>query len=254
MGRGDRAVRPRGRAADAFGTDRRRPAGVRRACHSGSAGADAAARLAGLPLDARTRPVPAARPDISAVPDRPAGDRGAAVLCHYRRHAGAPVLGPGARCPLRPRGQRPAFLLCQCFVTLSAVVPCRDRPRSAPLVTGLCRSSGNAGKLAMAKGLLRAVGALGPVCLLLDAMRGSLIRTALRLGHEVIGQATPPCSRCRRRASPEGGAGSTARASMPMRLRRCPPRSMPSPAMVADRPGCAMPCAAHASSRASSSG
>jgi hypothetical protein len=85
---------------------------------------------------------------------------------------------------------RPAFLLCQCFVTLSAVVPCRDRPRSVPLVTGLCRSSGNAGKLALAKGLLRAVGALGPVCLLLDAwyMRGSLIRTALRLGHEVIGQ------------------------------------------------------------------
>ena len=79
---------------------------------------------------------------------------------------------------------------CQCFVTLSAVVPCRDRPRSVPLVTGLCRSSGNAGKLAIAKGLLRAVGALGPVCLLLDAlyMRGSLIRTALRLGHEVIGQ------------------------------------------------------------------
>jgi DDE superfamily endonuclease len=85
---------------------------------------------------------------------------------------------------------RPAFLLSQCFVTLSAVVPCRDRPRSVPLVTGLCRSSGNAGKLAIAKGLLRAVGALGPVCLLLDAwyMRGSLIRTALRLGHEVIGQ------------------------------------------------------------------
>src|SRR4051794_30039879 len=85
---------------------------------------------------------------------------------------------------------RPTFLRCQCFVTLSAVVPCRDRPRSVPLVTGLCRSSGNAGKIAIAKGLLRAVGALGPVCLLLDAwsMRGSLIRTALRLGHEVIGQ------------------------------------------------------------------
>jgi hypothetical protein len=29
------------------------------------------------------------------------------------------------------------------------VVPCRDRPRSVPLVTGLCRSSGNAGKIAM---------------------------------------------------------------------------------------------------------
>ena len=27
---------------------------------------------------------------------------------------------------------RPAFLRCQCFVTLSAVVPCRDRPRSVP--------------------------------------------------------------------------------------------------------------------------
>jgi hypothetical protein len=38
-------------------------------------------------------------------------------------------------------------------------VPCRDRPRSVPLVTSLCRSSGNAGKLAIAKGLLRAVGA-----------------------------------------------------------------------------------------------
>src|SRR3954462_3157636 len=53
---------------------------------------------------------------------------------------------------------RPTFLLCQCFVTL--VVPCRDRPRSVPLVTGLCRSSGNAGRIAMA--MLRAVGALVP--------------------------------------------------------------------------------------------
>src|SRR3954454_16492133 len=88
------------------------------------------------------------------------------------------------------KANRPAFLLCQCFVTLSAVVPCRDRPRSVPLVTGLCRSAGNAGKIAMAKGLLRAVRDLGPVCLLLDAwyMRGSLIRAALRLGHDVIGQ------------------------------------------------------------------
>jgi hypothetical protein len=68
-------------------------------------------------------------------------------------------------------------------------------PRSVPLVTGLCRSSGNAGKIAIAKGLLRAVGALGPVCLLLDAwyMRGSLIRTALHLGHEVIGQIRRDC-------------------------------------------------------------
>src|SRR3954471_3988041 len=112
----------------------------------------------------------------------------------------------------RPCGQRPAFLLCQGFVTLSAVVPCRDRPRSVPLVTGLCRSSGNAGKIAMAKGLLRAAGALGPLCLLLDAWyrRGSLIRTALRLGHEVIGQirrdtalfALPPPRQPGRRGRP----------------------------------------------------
>ena len=60
---------------------------------------------------------------------------------------------------------RPTFLLSQCFVTLSAVVACRER--SVPLVTGLCRSSGNAGKIALAKGLLRAVS--DPVCLLLDA-------------------------------------------------------------------------------------
>jgi hypothetical protein len=64
----------------------------------------------------------------------------------------------------------------------------------------------------MAKGLLRAVSALGRVCLLLDAwyMRGSLIRTALRLGHEVIGQvrrdtalfALPPPRQPRRRGRP----------------------------------------------------
>src|SRR3954452_12358594 len=79
-----------------------------------------------------------------------------------------------------------------------------------------------------------------PSCLLLDAwyMRGSLIRTALRLGHEVIGQAIPPCSRCHHRASPEGAAGSMARALMPMWLQHCPPRSTPSPAMA----GPAAPC------------
>src|SRR4051812_29912218 len=99
--------------------------------------------------------------------------------------------------------------------------------------------------------MLRAVGALGPVSLLLDAMRGSLIHTALRLGHEVIGQAIPPCSRCPRRASPEGVAvrGSMVGALMPTWLQHCPPRSTPSPAMA-----CAMPCAARASSGASLSG
>jgi DDE superfamily endonuclease len=102
------------------------------------------------------------------------------------------VEAPGAAVRFDHAGKtnRPKFLLCQSFVTLSAVVPCWDRPRSVPLVTGLCRSRGNAGKLALAKGLLRAVDDLGPVCLLLDAwsMRGPLIRAALRLGHDVIGQ------------------------------------------------------------------
>src|SRR3954470_3375587 len=40
---------------------------------------------------------------------------------------------------------RPTFLLCQAFVTLCAVVPCRDRPRSVPILTGLCRGVGHAG-------------------------------------------------------------------------------------------------------------
>jgi len=80
MGRRDRAVQPGGRAAHAFGTDRRRRAGVGRPCHAGAPGPDAAAWLAGLPLDARTRPVPAARPDRGTVPDRPTWDRGAALL------------------------------------------------------------------------------------------------------------------------------------------------------------------------------
>jgi hypothetical protein len=86
---------------------------------------------------------------------------------------------------------RPAFLLCQSFVTLGTVVACRDRPRCMPVVTGLCRGSGNAGKIALAKTLLRVVGdRLGPLCLLLDAwyMRAALIRMALQRGHDVVGQ------------------------------------------------------------------
>jgi len=86
---------------------------------------------------------------------------------------------------------RPALLRCQAFVTLGTVVPCRDRPRCVPIVTGLCRGAGHAGKIALAKALLRAVGdRLGPLCLLLDAwyMRASLIRAALRRGHAVVGQ------------------------------------------------------------------
>ena len=132
-----------------------------------------------------------------------------AALCGIvRREVGAPRCGAviddtqAPRCSAKAPGaavrfdharktNRPTFLLCQAFVTLSAVVPCRDRPRAVPIVTGLCRGVGHAGKIALAKGLLRAVGdRLGPLCLLLDAwyMRGSLIQAALRRGHAVLGQ------------------------------------------------------------------
>src|SRR6187402_3918816 len=66
-----------------------------------------------------------------------------------RSSAQAP--GVAVRFDHAAKTNRPTFLLCQCFVTLSAVVPCQDRSRSVPLVTGLCRGSGNAGKIAMAK-------------------------------------------------------------------------------------------------------
>ena len=100
---------------------------------------------------------------------------------------------PGAAVRVDParKPNRPAFRLCQAFVTLAAVVPCRDRPRCAPIVTGLRRGPGHAGTIALAKALLRAGGdRLGPLCLLLDAwsMRGGLIRAALRRGHAVVGQ------------------------------------------------------------------
>jgi hypothetical protein len=99
--------------------------------------------------------------------------------------------GAAVRFDHAKKPNRPAFLLCQAFVTLAAVVPCRDRPRCVPIVTGLCRGPGHAGKIALAKTLVRAVGdRLGPLCLLLDAwyMRRSLIQAALRRGHAVIGQ------------------------------------------------------------------
>ncbi len=68
------------------------------------------------------------------------------------RAPGAAVRFDHARKP-----NRPAFLLCQAFVTLGTIIPCRDRPRCVPVVTGLCRGAGHAGKIALAKALLRAV-------------------------------------------------------------------------------------------------
>ena len=105
--------------------------------------------------------------------------------------ASAKAPGAAVRFDHAHKRNRPAFLLCQAFVTLGAVVACRDRPRCVPIVTGLCRGPGHAGKIALAKALLRAVGdRLGPLCLLLDAwyMRALLIQAALRRGHAVVGQ------------------------------------------------------------------
>jgi len=82
-------------------------------------------------------------------------------------------------------------------------------------------------------------------------MRGSLIRTALRLGHEVIGQIRRdtalfalPTPRERERAAVQG---CTATSSTRLPPPRCRPRSTASPAMADGRPGCATPCAARAS-------
>lgn len=65
---------------------------------------------------------------------------------------------------------RPAFLLCQVFVSLCAIEHWRDRSRSVLIVTGSCRGVGHGRNTALAKTLLRAAGDnLGPLCLLLDA-------------------------------------------------------------------------------------
>src|SRR6195952_859470 len=113
---------------------------------------------------------------------------------------GCSAKAPGAavRFDHAKKTPRTPFLLCQAFVTLCAVVPCRDRPRAVPILTGLCRGVGHAGKIALAKTLLRAVGdRLGPLCLLLDAwyMRAALIRMALQRGHDVVGQVRRDPSR-----------------------------------------------------------
>jgi DDE superfamily endonuclease len=113
--------------------------------------------------------------------------------------ASAKAPGAAVRFDHAHKTNRPAFLLCQSFVTLGTVVTCPDQPRCVPIITGVCRGTGNAGKIALAKTLLRAGGdCLGPLCLLLDAwyMRASLIRMALRRGHDVVGQVRRDTALC----------------------------------------------------------
>ncbi len=121
----------------------------------------------------------------------PVGRRFAVIDDTLAPRASAKAPGAAVRFDHAHKRNRPAFLRCQAFVTLGTIVACRDRPRCVPIVTGLCRGTGNTGKIALAKALLRAVGdRLGPLCLLLDAwyMRASLIHAALRRGHAVVGQ------------------------------------------------------------------
>src|SRR3954469_7201203 len=103
----------------------------------------------------------------------------------------APRCSARCRGPLRPRGQRSccARASSRCRPSCRAgIVRCRWSPACAAVRATPARSPWPRACCAR----------LEPSCLLLDAwyMRGSLIRTALRLGHEVIGQATPPCSPC----------------------------------------------------------
>src|SRR3954451_21610498 len=240
VGRRDRAVQPGGRAADACGVDRRRPAGI--GCHTGDPGADAAAGLAHWMLE-RFRLLGL----ISAlcrIVRREIGERRCFAIIDDtlapRSSAQAP--GVAVRFDHAAKTNRPMFLLCQCFVTL--VVPCRDR--SVPLVTGLCRSSGNAGKIAMA--MLRAVGALVPAARrLVQARLADPHRPAPRpRGHrpgDTALFALPPPREPARRGRLYGA-----------RLDAEAVAALPASAIAGyGGPGCAIPCAAHASSRASSS-
>src|SRR4051794_9062926 len=221
VGRRDRAVQPGGRAADACGVDRRRPAGI--GCHAGDPGADTAAELAHWMLE-RFRLLGL----ISAlcrIVRREIGERRCFALIDDTLAPRSSAQAPGVAVRFDPAANG----RCSCCASASSrswcragIARCRWSPACAEVRATPVRSP------------WPCCARSAPSCLLLDAWyrRGSLIRTALRLGHEVIGQATPPCSPCHLPVSPEGAAGSMARALMPRRSRRCPPRSTPSPAMA----------------------
>jgi hypothetical protein len=87
---------------------------------------------------------------------------------------------------------RADHLLCQCLVTLSAVLTGHGRERGVPLIASLVPEAGNPSRLRLAKVLLRAIGnRLGPLTLLADAwsLKRPLVLWAVQRGIVVIGQA-----------------------------------------------------------------
>src|SRR4051812_8255522 len=183
MGRGDRAVQPGGRATDGSGVDRRRRAGVGR--HAGDPGPDAAARLAHWMLERFRllglisalcrivrREIGAGRCfvviDDTLAPRCSAQAPGVAVRFDHAANARRSCCASASsRC--RP--------WCRAGIGRAR---CRWSPACAAVPATPARSPSPRDCYAQS----------APSCLLLDAwyMRGSLIRTALRLGHEVIGQ------------------------------------------------------------------
>ena len=174
--------------------------------------------------------------------------------------ASAKAPGAAVRFDHAHKRNRPAFLLCQAFVRWAPSWPVaigrlrahRHRPVPRP---------GHAGKIALAKALLRAVGdRLGPLCLLLDAwyMRASLIQAPCGAGTPSSARsgATRRCSACRRPTLRAGVAarGCMARGSTPLPRPSCRPRRTASPATAAGQPVCATPCAVRGSCAASSPG
>src|SRR4051794_40873700 len=122
MGGRDRAVHPATGTAHGRGTHRGRVAGRRWARHAGVPSPDASPGLAGVPLDARARSVPAAGLGCRAVRHRPAREPWGTVLRPHRRHARAPCIGQGA-------GSGRALRPCP-----------QAEPSRLPAVPGLCHA------------------------------------------------------------------------------------------------------------------
>src|SRR3954452_12577196 len=127
MGGRDRAVHPATGTAHGRGTHRGRVAGRRWARHAGVPGPDAAPGLAGVPLDARARSVPASGLGCRAVRHRPARGPWGTVFRHHRRHARAPCIGQGA-------GSGRALRPCP-----------QAEPSRLPAVPGLCHAGHRCG-------------------------------------------------------------------------------------------------------------